>query len=280
MKAKTLLLAGLLVGGLGTVPFQPVDAKYDEPKYSVIMQDHNFEVRQYVPSLYALVEVPAVGRDGASEAFKILGAYIFGQNKSVARAPGTTNSGKGDAKTDAKTDSKPDSKTDFKTDSKLDTKTDFKAEASTARTDSAKPLTNAWGGAPWVTNEKIPMTVPVMIEDTVHRLAKTVPEAELKSDNKRLKMRFYLPQKYTLDNVPAPLDKRIHFEAASAKRYAVIRYSGYCQGPNLDEHVEKLRQFVKSHKLEPDGEPLVAYYNPPWTLPFFRRNEVWIPLAN
>jgi hypothetical protein len=27
------------------------------------------------------------------------------------------------------------------------------------------------------------------------------------------------------------------------------------------------------------GQPIAMFYNPPWTLPFFRRNEVAVPVA-
>jgi hypothetical protein len=31
--------------------------------------------------------------------------------------------------------------------------------------------------------------------------------------------------------------------------------------------------------LNVTGEPVLAFYDPPWTLPFLRRNEIWLELA-
>jgi hypothetical protein len=225
MRAKTFLLAAIAVCCLIVSQAEKACAKYEEPKYAVSLQEGNFEVRQYPPLIFAIVDIPAVGRDGASEAYRILAGYIFGQNKSC----------------------------------------------------QSQPANNSFW--PHDGSEKIAMTVPVTIEDSVHKLARTVPVEELAAEDKHLKMRLFIPEKYSVETLPAPSDKRVQFESVPARRYAVIRYSGLAQGSNLDEHIEKLRRLVKEHNLEPDGEPLVAYYNPPWTLPFMRRNEIWIPLG-
>ena len=37
---------------------------------------------------------------------------------------------------------------------------------------------------------------------------------------------------------------------------------------------------MKSRGLKAAGEPTVAFYNPPWSLPFLRRNEYLIQLAD
>ena len=57
-------------------------------------------------------------------------------------------------------------------------------------------------------------------------------------------------------------------------RVTVIRFSGFTSPKKMDEEAEKLFVVLKSHGIETDGEPFLMRYNPPWTLPFLRRNEV------
>jgi hypothetical protein len=40
-----------------------------------------------------------------------------------------------------------------------------------------------------------------------------------------------------------------------------------------------LMKQVATLGLTPVGAPVFAFYDPPWTLPFFRRNEVMVELA-
>jgi hypothetical protein len=47
----------------------------------------------------------------------------------------------------------------------------------------------------------------------------------------------------------------------------------------MDEAKRVLLQKVASAGLVTKGEPVFAFYDPPWTLPFMRRNEVMIELA-
>jgi hypothetical protein len=48
---------------------------------------------------------------------------------------------------------------------------------------------------------------------------------------------------------------------------------------NLKRHTKELEAFLSTENLTPRSAPTYAFYNPPWTLPFLRRNEVLIELA-
>jgi hypothetical protein len=63
-----------------------------------------------------------------------------------------------------------------------------------------------------------------------------------------------------------------------AKRMIVIRFSGIADDRLIATKTAELREHVADHKLSVTGEPVVAFYNPPWTLPLFRRNEIMLEL--
>ena len=61
--------------------------------------------------------------------------------------------------------------------------------------------------------------------------------------------------------------------------FAVYHYSGRRSAANEQEALGKLCAWVDKRRLEVAGEPLFGYYDPPWTLPFLRRNEVMLRIA-
>lgn len=124
---------------------------------------------------------------------------------------------------------------------------------------------------------KISMTVPVIQESAAEKIAMTVP-VTMEMQNMSMAMNFYMPSSYTLDTLPEPLDKRIKLERIPARRFAVIKFSGFGTESNCRKKEEQLRNWIKQHTGEKAGETLRAFYNPPWTLPFLRRNEIWISL--
>ncbi len=128
-----------------------------------------------------------------------------------------------------------------------------------------------------VARDKIAMTVPVTETSASEKIAMTVPVTSLDSDGK-MTMRFYMPSKYSLESLPKPVDERIKFSKLPSVRYAVIRFSGFASEGNIAEHETKLRKYMKDQDLKANGQAVRAFYNPPWTLPFMRRNEIWIPI--
>ena len=88
-----------------------------------------------------------------------------------------------------------------------------------------------------------------------------------------------MPAEYTLATLPKPVNPLVKIRALPAKKMVVIRFSG---GTNDDAKMAakrgELEAYVKANKLHTTGEPVLAFYDPPWTLPFFRRNEVMLEL--
>ncbi len=61
-----------------------------------------------------------------------------------------------------------------------------------------------------------------------------------------------------------------------ASNYAVIRFSGFAGEEKTATKTAELMTWLTSKGIKPAGKPELARYNPPWTLPFLRRNEVMI----
>lgn len=61
-----------------------------------------------------------------------------------------------------------------------------------------------------------------------------------------------------------------------AQTYGVIKFSWLAGEDKVAEKTEALQTWMQDQNLTPTGEPELARYNPPWTLPFLRRNEVMI----
>jgi hypothetical protein len=87
-------------------------------------------------------------------------------------------------------------------------------------------------------------------------------------------MAFIMPERYSLENLPKPLNSQIRIDQEEPKRVAVLRFSGFSSPAKNEKESIRLLEALKSHSIKTEGEPLLMCYDPPWTLPFLRRNEV------
>lgn len=129
-------------------------------------------------------------------------------------------------------------------------------------------------------SQKIPMTVPVATEDkpASEAIAMTAPVATTESQG-RMTMQFFMPSNYTMETLPRPNDKRVELVEIPARRFVVHRFSGMWDEKVLDEKRAALRAYVTEKGYKTKGDVITAFYNPPMTLPFMRRNEVMIEIA-
>jgi hypothetical protein len=92
------------------------------------------------------------------------------------------------------------------------------------------------------------------------------------------RVRFIMPSSYTMETLPKPHNPAVKLKEIAAKRYAVIRFSGMAGEDSLKRRTKELNEWVGAKNLAPESDPVYAFYNPPWTLPFLRRNEVMVEI--
>ena len=112
--------------------------------------------------------------------------------------------------------------------------------------------------------EKIAMTAPVVIA------------------KKRTgwSLHFVMPSAYNSSNLPKPNNPDIKIQQLKSRRCAVLRFSGRVSEEKFNVKTALLVDWIKAHNLTMIGSAELARYNPPWTLPFLRRNEVIIEIAS
>lgn len=130
-----------------------------------------------------------------------------------------------------------------------------------------------------VASSKISMTAPVFMQEPGEgeEVAMTAPVL-MDDSGPRPSMSFVLPSSYTLDSAPRPTDPKVHLRRIADYEVAAIRFAWLLSEGNVRKHRETLQEWIAARGYRPAGPPLAAGYNPPWTLPMFRRNEVLIPI--
>ena len=139
-------------------------------------------------------------------------------------------------------------------------------------------------------NEKagIAMTVPVVVEPAAgsEKIAMTVPvsiEPQTEQEGamagaKRWRIHFVMPSQYSMATLPKPVNSLVGLREIPAKSFAAITYTGFNSESSAQAKTDELARWMKSKNLEAVGKPKLARYNPPWTLPFLRRNEILLEI--
>jgi len=185
----------------------------EEPQFAVLEKTPPFELRSYGPMILAEVKVEGNLDEASSQGFRLIAAYIFGQNQ---------------------------------VSEKIATSTPVEGE----------------GQAP--KSSKIAMTSPVTIEPSAGQWT----------------ISFVMPAEYTMESLPKPLNPKVQLRQIPAVKRAVIGFTGFYNENKVAERTLELEEWMKTKNLQAASAPKFARYNPPWTLPFMRRNEVMIDVRD
>ncbi len=121
-------------------------------------------------------------------------------------------------------------------------------------------------------SEKIGMTAPVTV------VPRAVELSSMKSANRWL-VSFVMPSKFTLATLPLPNDTAIKIREIPATTMAVLRYSWLNGIDRVQEKTEELSLWLDANHFTTLGPAQLARYDPPWTLPMLRRNEIMFEVS-
>ena len=110
------------------------------------------------------------------------------------------------------------------------------------------------------TREEIAMTSPV--------------EMELKDS---VTMKFMVPYKYSLDELPKPDNSSIQFKTEPEKYLAAIRFGGWADDKKIEEHKDALKKLLEKNNIKHFNNFSFLGYNPPFRMTN-RRNEVVVEI--
>lgn len=119
---------------------------------------------------------------------------------------------------------------------------------------------------------EVAMTSPVVNERS-SKIAMTAPVVQ-ENHGEKWSMYFIMPEEYTQESLPSPVDSNVQIFEKPEELVAVYKYSGFVNSEDFSGYEEKLRAWALSNNLEIVSGARVARYNPPWSVPFLRRNEI------
>ena len=125
---------------------------------------------------------------------------------------------------------------------------------------------------------KIAMTAPVAQQQS-EKIAMTAPVSAQRGGSGQWVIRFFMPSKHSLDTLPTPNDERVRLVTVPGERVAVLRFSGLASPDAVATRTTELLKTLQDNGVTTAGEPVTWFYDPPWTIPFRRRNEVAVSLG-
>ncbi len=206
----------------------------EEPKFEVLSQHDNIELRRYPAFVVAETTVEGDMDAASGKGFRAIADYIFGNNQSGAPGPDAAS----------------------------------EKIAMTAPV-TMEPLAPA--------SQKIAMTAPVTMEPLTAK-ADDGSNMPAMQGATQWRMHFVMPSQYTLASLPKPNNPAVRLRQVPAKTWAVLSYSGFNTESKIQAKTDALVAWLAAQKIKPIGSPQLARYNPPWTLPMFRRNEIMLEI--
>jgi hypothetical protein len=130
-------------------------------------------------------------------------------------------------------------------------------------------------------DETIAMTAPVGWQPDRRdgqQIAMTAPVAQSAGSEQNWVIRFYMPAKWTMESLPQPNNPAVQLVTFPAETLAVRRFSGGRSPGAIASQTAALMRTVRETGFEPIGTPAAWFYDPPWTVPMLRRNEIAVPV--
>ena len=134
------------------------------------------------------------------------------------------------------------------------------------------------------TSTKIAMTAPVTMEPQSQKIAMTAPVALIPAEkigaSQQWRVHFVMPSQYNINTIPKPKNPDVKLREVAGKLFAVHSFTGFNTESRVQTKTDELSGWIGQKNLKALGPAQLARYDPPWTLPMFRRNEVMVEVED
>jgi len=120
-------------------------------------------------------------------------------------------------------------------------------------------------------SEKIAMTAPVTLQPQQESVSMQTAKQWL--------VKFAMPSQYTLASIPKPKNNAVTLKEIPVKYFVVLNYSGLNTLSKVQNKSMEAYEWAHKNNLKTLGSPQLSRYDPPWTLPMLRRNEIMIEIS-
>ena len=109
---------------------------------------------------------------------------------------------------------------------------------------------------------------------TEEKIAMTAPVVQRPSSSDTWTVSLMMPRAHSKDSLPGAQTDAIRFETVGSQRMATVQFTGRWTNDALVAKENELRDWISAKGLTPEGEAQYFFYDPPFRLPWNRRNEV------
>jgi hypothetical protein len=136
--------------------------------------------------------------------------------------------------------------------------------------------------------QAVSMTAPVVTSDVGKKIAMTAPVVTNADTKKSKKMQFILPAEFDdLSKIPKPTNPNVTILELKPETGAVYTFSGSVNDRIAKEKLSKLVASLKKDigttsdldESKAEENYLLWQFHPPFTIPFLRKNEIWLELS-
>jgi SOUL heme-binding protein len=124
---------------------------------------------------------------------------------------------------------------------------------------------------------KIAMTAPVAQQPgSTHgeKIAMTAPVSQRARADGEWVIRFFMPADKTMESLPEPDDDAVKLVTVAPETVAVRHFTGSRSQRAIAAQTDELMRALRDNGFEPTGTAAAWFYDPPWTVPMLRRNEI------
>jgi hypothetical protein len=110
------------------------------------------------------------------------------------------------------------------------------------------------------------------------KIAMTAPVSQEAAGDGEWVIRFFMPTDKTLDSLPRPDDAEVRLVTVPPETVAVRRFTGRAGRAAVASQTAELMNTLREAGFQATEGPAAWFYDPPWTVPSLRRNEIAVPV--